>query len=112
MATKFAKFLEDNKIIGPRLQTASAKLERLTAEDRAYLAEVARKKSLAGRKNAGNVAIEKKKLHTGRPVTQRLIDYASIGKPVSGAAKTRLLRAVNHILEQRKKPTVAVRDLF
>lgn len=112
MATRFAKFLEDNKIIGARLQSASAKIERLTGEDRCHLAEVARKKSLAGRKNAENVAIEKKKLHSGRPVTRRLIDYASIGKPVSGPGKTRLLRAVNRILEQRKKPTVAVRDLF
>ncbi len=108
----FAKLLEDNKIIALRLQSASAKIERLTDEDRAYVAEVSRKKSLAGRKNAGNVSIEKKKLHSGRPVTQRLIDDASLGKPVSGPAKTRLLRAVNHILEQRKKPTVAIRDLF
>jgi hypothetical protein len=112
MATKFAKFLEDNKIIALRLMAASNKLERLTAEDRAYLADVSRKRALAGRKNAANVDVEKKKLHSGRPVTQRLIDDASVGKPVSGTAKTRLLRAVNHILEQRKKPTVAIRDLF
>jgi hypothetical protein len=112
MATKLAKFLEENKINGLRLQAASTKLERLTQEDRAFLAEVARKKALAGRKNAGNVAVEKKKLHTGRPVTERLIDDASQGKPVSGAAKTRLLRAVNHVLEQRKKSAVTIRDLF
>ena len=112
MATKFAKFLEDNKIIGLRLQSASAKIERLTTEDRAFIAEVARKKSLAGRKNAASVVIEKKKIHTGRPVTSSLIDDASLGKPVSGPAKTRLLRAVNHVLEQRKKPVVAIKDLF
>lgn len=112
MATKFAKFLEDNKIPSPRLQSASAKIERLTTEDRAFIAEVARKKSLAGRKNAATVTVEKKKLHSGRPVTSRLVDDASLGKPVSGPAKTRLLRAVNHILEQRKKPSVGIRDLF
>ncbi len=112
MATKFAKFLEDNKIISPRLQSASAKIERLTAEDRAFLADVSRKKSLAGRKNAGNVSVEKRKLHSGRPVTQRLIDDATLGKPVSGPAKTRLLRAVNRILEHRKKSAIAVKDLF
>jgi hypothetical protein len=112
MATKLAKFLEENKIHELRLQAISNKLERLTQEDRAFLAGVARKKSLAGRKNAGSVAVEKKKLHSGRPVTQRLIDDASQGKTVSGAAKTRLLRAVNHVLELRKKPAVAIRDLF
>jgi hypothetical protein len=112
MATKFAKFLEDNKIITPRLQSASAKIERLTVDDRAYIAEVSRKRSLAGRKNAASVTVEKKKLHSGRPVTGRLIDDASLGKPVSGAAKTRLLRAVNRILEQRKKPAVVYKDPF
>lgn len=112
MATKLAKFLEENKIHELRLQAASTKLERLTHEDRAFLAEVACKKSLAGRKNADTFAGEKKKLHSGRPVTQRLIDDASHGKAVSGPAKTRLLRAVNRILEQRKKPAVAIRDLF
>jgi len=112
MATKFAKFLEDNKIIGLRLQSASAKIERLTAEDRAFIAEVACKKSLAGRKNAGSVVVEKKKLHSGRPVTARLIDDASLGKSVSGAAKTRLVRAVNRVLEQRKKPVVTIKELF
>jgi hypothetical protein len=112
MATKFRKFLEENKITDLRLQSASGKIERRTREDRAHLGEIARKKSLAGRKNAGSVVIEKKKLHSGRPVTARLIDYATLGKPVSGPAKTRLLRAVNHILEQRKKPAAAVKDLF
>ena len=34
------------------------------------------------------------------------------GKSISGPAKTRMLRAVNHILEQRKKPTVDLRALF
>lgn len=112
MATKFAKFLEDNKIIGLRLQAASTKVERRTQEDRAHLADVARKRALAGRKNAGSVAVDKRKLHSGRPVTARLVDYASLGKPVSGPAKTRLLRAVNRILEQRKQPVVAIKDLF
>ena len=112
MATKFAQFLEDNKIPSPRLQSASTKIERLTTDDRAFIAEVARKKSLAGRKNAASVTVEKKKLHSGRPITPRLLDDASLGKPVSGPAKTRLLRAVNHILEQRKKPAVVIKDLF
>ena len=112
MSTKFAKFLEESKINKLRLQAASRQLERLTGEDREFIAEVARKKSLAGRKEAANVAVEKKKLHSGRPVTPRLITDASVGKPVSGAAKTRLLRAVNRVLEQRKQPAVTVRELF
>jgi hypothetical protein len=112
MSTKFAKFLEESKINQLRLQAASRQLERLTKEDRAFVSEVARKRALAGRKEAANVAVEKKKLHSGRPVTPRLITDANLGKPVSGTAKTRLLRAVNRVLEQRKKPAVTIRDLF
>ncbi len=112
MSTKFAKFLEESKINQLRLQAASRQIERLTKDDRAFLSEVARKKALAGRKDAANVTVEKKKLHTGRPVTQRLISDATFGKPVSGPAKTRLLRAVNHVLEQRKQPAVTIRELF
>ncbi len=112
MSTKFAKFLEESKINQLRLQAASRHIERLTGEDRAFLSDVARKRALAGRKDAANVAVEKKKLHSGRPITPRLVDDASLGKPVSGTAKTRLLRAVNRILEQRKQPPVTIRELF
>jgi hypothetical protein len=34
------------------------------------------------------------------------------GKPVAGPAKTRLLRAVNYILAQKKKDPVDLRALF
>jgi hypothetical protein len=112
MSTKFAKFLEESKINRLRLQAASRHIERLTSEDRSFLSQVARKRALAGRKEAANLAVEKKKLHSGRPVTPRLIDDASLGKPVSGTAKTRLLRAVNRILEQRKQTAVTIRELF
>ena len=112
MSTKFAKFLEESKISRLRLQAASSQIERLTSDDRSFLSQVARKRALAGRKEAANVAVEKKKLHSGRPVTPRLVDDASLGKPVSGPAKSRLLRAVNRILEQRKKPVVTLRELF
>jgi hypothetical protein len=112
MSTKFAKFLEESKINQLRLQAASRQIERLTKEDRAFVSEVARKRALAGRKDAANVVVEKKKLHSGRPVTPRLVSDANLGKPVSGTAKTRLLRAVNRVLEQRKKPAVTIRDLF
>ena len=112
MSTKFAKFLEESKINQSRLQAVSHRIERLTKEDRAFLSEVARKKALAGRKDAANVTVEKKKLHSNRPVTSRLIGDATLGKAVSGSAKTRLLRAVNRILEQRKQPAVTIRELF
>jgi hypothetical protein len=108
--TKFAKFIEESKIDPRRVIAISRLLERLTQEDRAFLAEVARKRALAGKKNPAKP--ERKKLHSQRPVTPAVIEAAKAGKPVPGAAKTRLLRAVNRILEQKKQPTIDLRVLF
>jgi hypothetical protein len=108
--TKFAKFLEESKIDPRRVIAASRRVERLTQEDRTFLAEAARKRSMAGKKDGAKA--ERKKMHSNRPVTPSLIDSATAGKPVSGPAKTRLLRAVNRILEQKKQAAIDLRALF
>lgn len=108
--TKFAKFLEESKIDPRRVIAASRLLERLSPEDRQFLAESARKRALAGKKAA--LKAERKKLHSNRPITAPLIDAAKAGKTVAGPCKTRLLRAVNRILEQKKQPVVDLRVLF
>jgi hypothetical protein len=110
MSTKFADFLKEHQIDPRRVVAASAQIERLRPEDRALrLARKAAKKKEDGgdeKKEAGP------KPRSGRQVTPRLITAASSGKGVSGAAKTRLLRAVNRILEQKKKELVDLRALF
>jgi hypothetical protein len=110
MSTKFADFLKEHKIDPRRVIAASAQLERLRPEDRAVrLARRAAKKKEDGgdeKKEAGP------KPRSGRQVTERLISAASNGKAVSGPAKTRLLRAVNRILEQKKQEVVNLRTLF
>ncbi len=111
MSTKFADFLNENKIDPRRLIAASARVERLRPEDRAlHQARSAAKK----KEDSGND--EKKDLgpkpRSGRVVTERLLTAASTGKSVSGPAKTRLLRAVNHLLEQKKKDAIDIRALF
>jgi hypothetical protein len=40
------------------------------------------------------------------------VSQATAGKPVSGPAKTRLLRAVNRLLEQKKQAAVDLKTLF
>lgn len=109
MSTKFADFLQENKIDPRRVIAASAALERLRPEDR-----VLHTKRLAIKKAEGD---EKKdhgpKPRSGRTVTPRLITAASTsGKSVSGPAKTRLLRAVNRVLEQKKLAAVELKALF
>ncbi len=109
MATKFAQFIQDNKIDPRRIVSVSKRIERLQPEDRKL--KFAKKQA----KGEGAKAAEGEKPgkpRSGRPVTPRLIEPASVGKPVAGAAKTRLLRAVNRILEQKKKAAVDLKAVF
>lgn len=111
MATKIADFLAEKKIDPRRILAASHDIERFRPEDRKIkLAKaVARKSEDGGKKKEGDAA---KKPRSGRPVTERAISAAMVGKPLSGPTKTRILRAVNRILEQKKQDQVELISLF
>jgi hypothetical protein len=107
--SKFADFIKEKKIDTRRVIAASHKLEGLTPADRAIkLAKRTAKKSED--KKEGAPAPQKPR--SGRPVTQRAIEAALAGKPISGPQKTRILRAVNHLLEQKKASSVELKALF
>jgi hypothetical protein len=112
MATKIEEFLKEKKIDLRRILVASSELERLRPEDRAIrLAKrTARKSEDAATKKKEGLAA--KKPRTGRPVTSRAISSAILGKPLSGAAKTRILRAINHVLTQKKQDQIELIALF
>jgi len=117
MASKFAQFLKDNKIDPRRVLVVSKRIERLQSEDRKLKFEKSRSKKGDAPAAAAAAAAdgEKKapaKPRSGRPVTPRVMAAATEGKPVPGPAKTRLLRAVNRILEQKKKAAVDLRAVF
>jgi hypothetical protein len=114
MDSKFAKFLKENQIDERRVVAASRQIERLRPEDRRVrLRRKQRKQSEAAGAPAPEGAKEKpQKPRSGRVVTERLLKDASAGKPVSGAAKTRLLRALNRVLEQKKKQQTDFLALF
>ncbi len=107
MATKFETFLTTKKIDNRRLVAASIELEKLRPEDRAVkLAQrQARKKDV--KRVAGSP-----KPRTGKAISAATINREFAGITISGPTKQRLLRAVNHILEQRKLAVVALGDLF
>ena len=93
------------KLDARRVRHASAALEKFTVEDRAINHSRKHKK--------GDAKAEKKKLtHSGRPVTDRSIQAALSGKAISGPQKTRILRAVNRLLEQKKQDAVTLDVLF
>jgi hypothetical protein len=102
MASKFSDFIESNKLDPRRLMAASRKIEQLRPEDRAL--------KLA--KSKGDEAAKAKKPRSGRAITPRLLASVAAGKTISGPAKARLLRAVNRVLEQKKKDAVESSALF
>ena len=116
MASKFAQFLKDNKIDPRRLLVASRGIERLRTEDRKVKLAKRQAKSAAGGQAPAPAEGEEKKApqkpRSGRPITSRVVEAATEGKAVPGPAKNRLLRALNHVLEQKKKPAVDLRAIF
>lgn len=108
--SKFAKFLTTKKLDARRIVAASHKLESLTIEDRAI-----RLKKRQGRKAEGGgdpATRETRKPRSGRPVTPRAMEAAMTGGTLSGPTKTRLLKAINHLLEQKKQDKVDLKTLF
>ena len=109
--SKLKDFLTKNKIDSRRLLVASKDLEQLRPEDRKV--RLAKRTAKAG----GDVPDAVKELaakerRSGRAVTPATIRAALTGEAVSGPAKTRILRALNAVLTQKKKGEVALRDLF
>lgn len=111
MATKIEDFLKEKKIDPRRILVASAEIERLRFEDRAIrLAKRAARKSEDPAKKKEGLA--GKKPRSGRPVTKEAIAAAYAGKNLAGPQKTRILRALNHVLEQKKQEKVELSAIF
>ncbi len=107
--TKLASFLASKKIDPRRVLAASHRLETLTGEDRKIKLNRRRAKGGEGGEGAPK---EERKPRSGRAVTQRALDAALKGGTISGPTKNRILRAVNHLLEQKKAEKVDLRALF
>jgi hypothetical protein len=106
--SKIQAFLSQHKLNPKRLLAVSHKLESLKKEDRRIKLERIRNKKAA----EGGEKKEVAKPRSGRPVTRRALDAALAGKEISGPTKQRILRAVNYLLEQKKKDKVDLRALF
>lgn len=113
MSTKFAAFITEKKLDKRRIVAASQKIESLRPEDRSIkLAKRTAKAKAAAGGDAADKGAAPTKPRSGRPVTSRAIDAALTGKSLTGPQKTRLLRAVNAILEQKKAGAVELSALF
>ena len=115
MSSRFSEFLSAEKIDPRRLLVASRRLERLRPEDRKVRLERRLKKGTDAAAAPAAEGAEKKapvKRRSGRPVTPRLLTQALSGAAISGAQKTRLLRALNSVLSVKKKGEVDLRKVF
>lgn len=109
---KLDEYLKKNKIDARRVLVASRSTERLQAEDRKIFAA---KRAAKGSDEAAKEAAKElasKKPRSGHPVTAPSLNKALAGKEISGPTKTRIVRAVNAVLETKKKPAVTFADLF
>ena len=110
--TKLGTFLSSNKINQDRLLAVSHKLETLQKADRDSKQLRRKAKGEGADEAAKEAAKAAAKPRSGRPVTPRALAGALAGKPVSGPTKQRILRAVNYLLEQKKKDKVELKTLF
>jgi hypothetical protein len=110
--TKFAEFLATTKLDSRRLLAVSSQLEKHRPEDRAIRLAARLKRKNADSPAAKVTTGDKKKPRSGRPITPRAISGALVGKKLSGPQKSRLLKAVNHLLAQKKQEPVTLAQLF
>ena len=105
--TKLSTFLTTNNLNRDRLLAVSHKLESLRRSDRDL--------KRARRQAKGAEGGEKKviaKPRSGRPITERALNAALAGGAISGPTKQRILRAINYLLEQKKKDKIELKALF
>jgi hypothetical protein len=112
-ANKLSTFLDTNKLNAKRLLAVSHKLETLQRADRMIKLgkRQGKKAAEAGTATEGDKK-ESGKPRSGRPVTEVALSAALAGKTISGPTKNRILRAVNYLLEQKKKDKVELKTLF
>lgn len=107
--SKLADTLKKHKVDPRRVIATSKTLEGLQPDDRAL--KVLKAKAKGGDEKAKE-AVTGKEVRSGRAVSQPTLDAALAGKTVNGPAKSRILRAVNHVLAQKKQSALTIKDLF
>lgn len=109
-SNKLKSFLDSNKLNAKRLLAVSHKLETLTRDDRKI--KLGKRKGKDGEEKKPAEGEKPAKPRSGRAVTPRALESALEGGTISGPTKQRILRAVNYLLEQKKKDKVELKTLF
>jgi hypothetical protein len=108
--SKLSDTLKNQGISTRQLTAASRLLERLGPEDRVI--RLAKARVRGGTATDAEKETAGKKPRSGKPVSAPTLEKALRGDRVSGSTKTRIVRAVNRILQQKKKSELQLKDLF
>jgi hypothetical protein len=110
--SKLSDYLQTQKIDPRRILATSHELEASRPEDRKT--RLAKRRAKGADEKAKEAAKEAAaiKPRSGKPLSRPLLDRALAGGTLSGAAKTRILRALNALLTTKKKSEANLRDVF
>jgi hypothetical protein len=108
--SKLSEYLEKQKIDPRRILIASRQIERFTRED--YAVRRARQVVKKGKPTDAQKSLAEKRARSGRPVTRPSLDKALRGERISSTTRSRIVRALNRILSQKKKSEVSASDVF
>lgn len=106
-------FLDSKGITEKQLIHVSGRLETFGDADRALMvkrAEKRRNKELAAKKYAELELAKPKAM--GRPLTSLQLSAAVADKPVARKVRSKILRAVNHVLSKKSQPAADMKALF
>lgn len=109
----FQSFAEASGITAQQIALTSRRVEAADEVSRALMMKRAAKrrgKETAGKKYA-ELGIDKP-AHLGRGVTEVQVNAALAEKPVARKVRSKILRAVNVILEKKGKPAADMKALF
>lgn len=110
MPSKLQTFLTENKIDQRRLLAVSHGIESLRPADRAI--RLVKKQGAKAEGELKEKAKNAGKTRSGRAINVVSLNKIYTGKPVTGPTRSRVLRAVNAILEARKADKVELTALF
>lgn len=106
----FSDLLKSRNLEPSQILQTSSRLERVRNEDRDLIRKRAEKRRRSPTKSYTDAGIAKPR--SGRALRTGHLEAALADKPVPGPVRTKLLRAVNTLVEKRGGQPLRIPDLF
>lgn len=106
----FSDFLAEKGVSTDRLLQVSRRIESVRNEDRALIRQRALKRRLEPRQSYAEANIAKPR--SGRPLRPGHVRAAMDDKPVTPPVRSKMVRAVNLLLEKKGQGKIGAQELF